>query len=101
MNKNLFLKYYNIAVAKAALAYINNQVSDTCSVEWVSDCSLAPNKQFSSISWWEQVHWWDDDDDIDLRAQQDFYSASSKIQQIPTSYSMIKPRPVENYIYIY
>ena len=44
---------------------------------------------------------WDDDDDIDLRAQLDFYSASSQIQQIPTSYSMIKPRPVDKYIYIY
>jgi hypothetical protein len=36
-------------------------VSDTWSVEWLDDCSLAPNEQFSYISWWEQVHskrWW-------------------------------------------
>ena len=35
-----------------------------------------------------------DDDDIDQHAQLDFYSASSQKQQIPTSYSLIKPRPV-------
>jgi uncharacterized protein YcaQ len=50
--------------------------------EWVSDCCLMPNEQFSAISWREQVtFWWDDNDDVrfvlDQHAELEMYSDSS------------------------
>jgi hypothetical protein len=32
-------------------------------IEWVTDCCLMPTQQFSSISWWEEVNFqWNDDE---------------------------------------
>jgi hypothetical protein len=51
--------------------------------EWVSEWLLL--QQFSAISWWEQVNFqWDDDEVrfvLDQYAEFDFYSASSLKQQ--------------------
>jgi hypothetical protein len=46
-------------------------------IEWVSDCCLTPTQQFfSAISWWEQVNFqWDDDEVcfvLDQHAELDF-----------------------------
>ena len=53
--------------------------------EWVSDCCLIPVSDFSAISWWEQVNFqWDDDDVhfvLDQHTDLDIYNAISLKQQ--------------------
>ena len=67
--------------------YTMNKVFKWIEIECqcVSDCCLMSNEQFSAISWWEQVTFrWDDDDVRFVQNQQtwlDFYSANSLKQQ--------------------
>jgi len=57
----------------------------TITIQWVSDCCLTPIRQFSAISWREQVNFqWHDDEIrfvLDQHAELDFHSASSLKQQ--------------------
>ena len=60
-------------------------MSHELNIKWDDCCLTATRNNFSSISWWEQVNFqWDDDEVcfvLDQHAELDFYSASSLKQQ--------------------